>query len=163
MFIRNSTYRLKSFTLIEVLIGIALSAILISMCYLGLRILNQYFQQTKSRSDLFQERLAFNEVLQYQWNDAVKISELETGHLVFQYSDTLVNLQFEENLATYGNGVQYSLGKYECVAFYHQNPRNLKVVDSLRLRFWQEGDSTDFTYFKKYPQSISLEDYEHLD
>jgi type II secretory pathway pseudopilin PulG len=90
--------KLRSFTIIEILITMLISAVVISIAYTGLTMLNRQFGRFQSRVKQIDQYRLLQIALQRDFDRADWIRDtIDERHLVLGCSDTLVYYYFQPN------------------------------------------------------------------
>jgi len=162
--------KLRSFTIIEILITMLISAVVISIAYTGLTMLNRQFARSQSRMKQIGQYRLLSGALQRDFDRADCIRDtIDDSHLVLGRLDTMVYYSFQPNGmvrrtlivpgAIAGINDTFVIPTQVLGQIYISD--SVRLVQQISLRSLVNGDSVLLTQNKAYSaQQVLLVDSE---
>ncbi len=141
--------KLASFTLMELMVTMFISAILIGMSYFLFRTINFYFQRLDQNAEIVTERQLMRLVLRKDWESADSIHKNLEGLQFFKDQKTFQWSSIEDSLVRISDSQRQGF-KTGIALIETSEHEDLLLVDFLKLSF-SHYDNESFEFWKEYP------------
>ena len=141
--------KLKSFTLIEMVVALALSAIVVGIVYLIYTIVGGQFKQQKEQNKLVYDHYLLHSLLTHDLDNSESIHMNSPGMIQLQMTDQRIAYAFDEGFITRQTALAsdtflISMHSVDVKKIDHQ------LISSLYLETTFMGESMRFFYKKNY-------------
>ncbi|MFA6924752.1 MAG: prepilin-type N-terminal cleavage/methylation domain-containing protein [Bacteroidales bacterium] len=152
--------KLKSFTFIELVVVMAISAFVVSIAYTAYQIINFQFINYKTKNESIKELFQMEDVIQNDFENAHKINSAGKD-LIFEMKNGMTcRYEFKQDyiLRDYRETKDTLKISTDSVEKSFQNiPNNYGIVDELKFKTNVFDEVQRFVFYKKYESDILIE------
>lgn len=155
--------KIPSFSLIELLVSIAISALLITFCYLGYKMVKGYFEVIDLKSAQANELQIFTQAFSLSVDQATYVLSMDSS-IVMVNADSINTWVFKDSKIFWlEQEMHFAIGDYHYDIHHLEDFHQPNLVEGITLELINKShENTAISFVKNYTPSLWLTDYEHI-